>query len=457
MNLVKYYKKMPLFLQDWVVTVKNIFVYYKKYRAIPFIRPIGKICKKLRDNKELIYNDTKELERIQKLTEHAKSYTAHYKKVFENLSKFDSIEVFKQEAPILKKQTIRTNSEEFVSTQANSWNSTNFRTSGSTGSPLKGKIKISDLQNRFIIILKSMVDFGIDFGKKYGRFPGADVADERRVYRKDLLNQHYIFSIFQLSESNVEKYYNAIQHNKIEILEAYPSVLYTLAKLFEQSGLIPNCVLYVATTAEKLHGFQKEKIEEVFSCKVFDYYGSSEQSSYIFTCSQGRMHNSNIISTLEVLDENGKEVENGEEGQMVVTSFTSTYTPLIRYEIGDRCIKSKKQRCNCGKGGLIIEEIIGRDEDIFKTLSGKYITRFSLVLKYLPEKIINSQLVLSNKKCLATVFYTYDNGEIPKEKFDVFKKKLLNMIGEEYDIEYKHTVAITKSARGKVRAVIIEQ
>jgi len=228
-----------------------------------------------------------------------------------------------------------------------------------------------------------------------------------------------------------------------------------LAKLFEQHNLVITCVNTIYTTAEKLHAYQKEKIEEVFSCRVFDYYGSNEQSVFIYTCKNENLHVSNKTGCLEVLNEDGDAVKNGEVGRMIITSLTSHFMPLIRYEIGDSCIISNNQNCSCGSKGLVIDEIIGRDEDIFKTIDGIYITRFSVVLKYSPKEVIESQLVLSNQKMRAVLYYTSTN-KINNDKFIAFKDALIAKIGYKYAIKYIHTDSITKSSRGKVRAVIIE-
>ena len=457
MDFYNIYRCLPDWCQDIAITIKNVGVYYKKYNAIPFIRPIGTVQRKLRGNPGYGSNIS-ELDEVGKLTsliEHAVNHVEYYKDrkaLYYNPLGIEDISNY----PLLEKIDLRSNLDKVVSLKANSRNSVPFKTSGTTGTPLRGRIKISDLQLRFNIVLKSMNDFGLDLSKPYGRFLGAHVSDGKRVYRRDMINKHIIFSMYHLSAAYTDIYIRAINKYQLETLEGYPSVLYALALLIESEGGKTNSVKYVCTTAEKLHGYQKTKIEAVFGCKVFDYYGSSEQSSYIYMCPFQNYHNSNIISHLEVLDTEGKKTLPGHQGNMVVTSYTSTYTPLIRYKIGDSVLLSANQVCECGVGGLVIDEIIGRDEDAFLTLDGRSVSRFSLVLKHIPGNVFRAQLVLSNNQSNIELRYeTLDNKSINRGQFENFYKKLVLMIGNGYTIVYTHEEDIPLGKNGKFKAVII--
>lgn len=449
----KIYKKSPLLIQNLFLTVENIFVLYKKYKYIPILNPMAKISRDIVDSS--FVNDHHSLiDRLNEFYEYAKDHTAYYKKLENEYPKLNTVDDI-DNWPLLEKKVLKSATEKFYSSEINRYNSRTLYTSGSTGSPMKIKVSVSDLQFRFRLLLKTMIDFGYDPSKPLGRITGHDISDDNVIYRKDYLNKHFFLSAFHLSQDNIQKYYDVIVKNRLETLEGYPSAIYVMAKLFEQNGLQVKCVKNVFTTAEKLHDYQKEQIEKMFGCKVFDYYGSNEQSIFIFTCKEGRLHTADATGLLEVLDEDNTPVKPGEVGSMVVTSLTSHFMPLIRYKIGDACQVSENQNCECGNGGLIIDDIIGRDEDIFKTVDGRYITRFSVVLKYLPFEVIESQIVLSNKKMKILLYYVaYE--VLPKSVFIDFENNLILKVGNKYRIEYKKVDEITKTSRGKKRAVIIE-
>lgn len=445
--LKKVYAKSPVFVQNIMISIENMFVLYKKYNYLPFIRPMKKIFAEV-DQITINYEKEELEKRLEKFYSYTSKHTPYYKNTV-------SLSAPLSNNPILKKDILRKNIQDFYSDEITQKNCRTLFTSGSSGSPMEIKVAVKDLQFRYRIILKTMIDFGYKYDDVVGRITGHDIADENNIYRQDFINNQFFLSAFHISDETIDKYYDVIVENNIQALDGYPSAIYTLAKLFEQNNLKIDTIKIVYTTAEKLHRYQKEKIEKVFNCKVFDYYGSNEQSVYIYTCKNGHLHLSNKTGILEVLDDNYHPVANGQVGKMIITSFTSHFMPLIRYDIGDQCIVSKNQNCSCGNKGVIIDEIIGRDEDIFKTIDGVYITRFSVVLKYLPSQIIESQLILSNNKISASLLYI-SKDVIDDILFKDYEKALISKIGTKYKIEKIKVSKIEKSSKGKTRAVIIE-
>ncbi|MEZ4686861.1 MAG: AMP-binding protein [Bacteroidia bacterium] len=395
--MIGLYNRLPVWLQDLAITWQNAKVYHYKFGAKPFIKPIGKVVEEFRQ-KPLPLNDGREGERLIRLVRYVKKHVPYFTQNAEAYPEITSADELDR-WPLFPKTKLRQHSAELVSDEVSDNNSVAFKTSGSTGAPLKGYFAVADMQIRFRALMAAMVAFGIDFRKPYARFPGHPIAPKGRPWRKDLLNGHFLFSIFHLSPETVPQYHQAITQNRIEALEGYPSVLHNLARMCEQQGLKTPDLKFVLTTGEKLHPHQKEDLERIFGAKVFDYYGSSEGSIFAYTCTEGRIHTSNLTGLLEVLDKGGKAVAPGEEGNMVVTSFTGHFFPLIRYEIGDRCVPKTELRLRNRRHRP--RRNSGRDEDVFVTKDGRIFSRFSLALKHLPENILSSQLVLSNEKSRA--------------------------------------------------------
>lgn len=455
----KLYKYLPLLLQHFLLTIKNNQTYFLKYGAIPFIKPLKKVIKKFEENDSLQINDNETITRIQNLTRDAVQNTKFYNdKTNLYLTNSDSFDRF-DKIPVLKKQVLRTNINDFISKKSTPNNSYSFKTSGTTGTPLKGKISNKDIRFRFEIFTKSLLEFGINYSRPVARFSGAEIGDDKNIYRKDFFNNHIFVSIYHLSAANIHKYADALNKHKIEIIEGYPSTLYSMAKFFEQNNISCPTVKYVLTTAEKLLPHQKETLERVFKTTVFDYYGSSEGSSFIFTCRQGKYHNSNQLSHLEVVDEDEKASSLGQEGRMLVTSFSSHFTPLIRYDIGDSCVLSINQNCSCGLGGIVIDEIIGRNDDIFITPDGRKFSRFSLCLKYLPDYIVRSQLYLKQKSYSVKVLLEEPRGNLHYEieDFKSFESKFKSMLGDGYKFEYNFVKEFPLNANGKLKIVFIDE
>ena len=448
------YKKSPVFIQNILVTIKNIFVLNKKYGYIPFFNSLKKIQTNV-EHLKITYNEEELIYNINYLKDIAIKNTNYYKKYknkFNTIKKLNEIKNW----PILKKRILKENNNDFFSKNCNLFNSFLLHTSGTTGTPLKIKVLKKDLRKRYLVLLKTMTDFGFDINKPLARFTGYNIFDNNVIYRKDILNNHFFLSSFHISKENINKYYEVITKNNIAYLEGYPSAIYLLAKLLKERNLKVNCIEKIFTTAEKLYNYQKEFLEDFFNCKVFDYYGSNDQSVLIYTCPYGKLHLANVTGYLEVLDEFGNDVKKGEAGSMIITSFTSKCMPLIRYEIGDSCIVSKNQKCECNSNTLIIDEILGRDEDIFKANNGNYITRFSVFLKKLPDSIIESQLVINENKKLFLLKYV-SNKNLEKVDFMNFEQELKKIIGNDYIFQYKKVDEIPLTKKGKKKAVKIEK
>lgn len=452
--MMKIYLKLPFFAQNLIVTLVNSFVLYKKYKYIPFVRNIKKI-QLFAENNKVKTDSADVVENINELIKYAKKNVPYFIEKQNDYNELKNIEDLKN-IPVIPKRVLKENNEKFISKEVNFFNSTGFITSGTTGTPMKGKIQIKGLQKRYGIVLSSMVERGFNISKPYARFIGKQIFDDKNIHRVDLLRDHLLFSCFHLSPESVKKYHEIFNKYKIESVEGYPSVISQFAGLLKAAGLSIPSVKFVATTAEKLHENQKNVIEEVFKCKVFDYYGSNEQSPFVFSCEKGNYHLVGETGFIEIIDEKGENGKgSGKEGKMVVTSFTSHFMPLIRYEIGDRAVYLGKDCCECKRKGTVFKEIIGRDENTFITLSGKRISRFSIALKTLPENVLESQIILSNKKRNVILNYV-SSRKIEEKQFILFRETLVKMIGSEYKININFCENIERSKKGKLSSVVID-
>jgi len=105
----------------------------------------------------------------------------------------------------------------------------------------------------------------------------------------------------------------------------------------------------------------RDLIAEVLGCILVDQYASSEGAPFILECKYGIKHIHPLTGIFEVVDEN---MQPADSGELLVTSFTTHGTPLIRYKIGDRITLSKTSlTCQCGSHFPIVTSIDGRSAD----------------------------------------------------------------------------------------------
>jgi phenylacetate-CoA ligase len=80
---------------------------------------------------------------------------------------------------------------------------------------------------------------------------------------------------------------------------------------------------------------------------------------------RGVLHNVDPLFFLEVIDwETGEHVEDGQQGEIVLTSLTHDEVPLIRCAMGDVAIYRAPNTCGCGRSfsGVEIGSITRRDD-----------------------------------------------------------------------------------------------
>src|SRR4051812_8435777 len=112
-----------------------------------------------------------------------------------------------------------------------------------------------------------------------------------------------------------------------------------LANLAEVKGfdLKNSSVTKLLVAAEPLSPVKREKLERAWGAQVFDHFGMTEAAivSGESADRQG-MHAFTDLWHLEVLDDKGEPVKEGEVGSLVVTAlWSNTMTPFLRWSSGD--------------------------------------------------------------------------------------------------------------------------
>jgi phenylacetate-CoA ligase len=143
------------------------------------------------------------------------------------------------------------------------------------------------------------------------------------------------------------------------VLRAYPSTADAFAKLLDACGERLQ-LKAVITGSEPLYLVQRERIESVFGCKVFDFYGMAERIAYAAECEFGHLHLNTDYSYVEILDPKGQPTD--DIGSIVGTTLRNSVMPLLRYRISDNA-KWVPGHCACGRTYPRIELSSGKVED----------------------------------------------------------------------------------------------
>lgn len=155
---------------------------------------------------------------------------------------------------------------------------------------------------------------------------------------------------------------------KINGFVGTPSFLMTLAQRAEGMGLDPGEDLgleKVVVGAEALPESLRRSLEDKLGCRILQCYGTVFLGCLGYECPHlTGLHLPRDV-LVEVVDPNtGRAVDPGTPGEIVATSFNTTY-PLIRLATGDLTILDDEP-CACGRTGPRLRKILGRIEQATK-------------------------------------------------------------------------------------------
>ena len=191
-----------------------------------------------------------------------------------------------------------------------------------------------------------------------------------------------------------------------------------------------------------------------FLSKLYNQYASSEGAPFVSECQEGRLHIHLDSGLIEVLDPNGAPVEPGQPGQMVVTSFTSHITPLLRYAIGDMAVPAVEEGgCVCGLPFPVLDSLTGRVDDILYTPDRGYVGRLDTVFKKLPNSVVEAQIVQTAPEQIILRLVP-DRERYQPEHAGLVIEEMRRRLGQVVDIQVEEVAVIPRTANGKMRPVV---
>jgi phenylacetate-CoA ligase len=147
-------------------------------------------------------------------------------------------------------------------------------------------------------------------------------------------------------------------------LYTYPSIAGLLA-VEQRAGRLRLDVESVCTSSEPLSPALRERIEQAFGVRVYDFYATTE-GLFGHECPEGSMHLFDDMCIAENVDEDYRPVPPGEVGaRLLVTNLFNRTQPLIRFEVTD-LIAVEPEPCDCGRTLQRVRSLEGRAEDVLR-------------------------------------------------------------------------------------------
>jgi phenylacetate-CoA ligase len=283
--------------------------------------------------------------------------------------------------PLLDKATIRAHTDAMKHPQARGL--ARFNTGGSSGEPLIFYIGNERVSHDVAAKWRATRWWGVDIGDPEIVVWGSPIElgsqDRIRALRDKLLRTE-LLPAFEMSESRLDGFVQAIRARRPKMLFGYPSALSHIALHAEQRGQrMDDLGIAVAfVTSERLYDDQRATISRVFDCKVANGYGGRDAGFIAHDCPAGGMHLTAEDIVVEIVDRQGRVLPPGEAGEIVVTHLATKDFPFIRYRTGDVAVMDDRP-CTCGRHLPMLKEIQGRTTDFVVASDGTVLHGLALI------------------------------------------------------------------------------
>ncbi|HNS32723.1 MAG TPA: phenylacetate--CoA ligase [bacterium] len=410
-----------------------------------------------------------QLERLKKLVKYVSRKMPFYEKAFSEKKvdpeKFSSLDDLKY-LPFTLKSTLRDNYPFALFAVPLEEVSELHASSGTTGKLTVVGYTKNDIKVWSEVMARALVCAGVTKGDiiqnayGYGLFTGG-------------LGVHYGAlelgaAVIPISSGGTKRQLMLIEDFKSTVLTCTPSYALFMAEEARESGFNPSGTsLKVGIFgAEPWTEGMREQIEKEWNMKALDIYGLSEiiGPGVAMEC-EGKegLHVFADHFLPEIIDPvTGEVLEEGKEGELVITTLTKEALPLLRYRTGD-IVSLTSQPCrHCGRTMPRISKIKGRIDDML-IIRGVNIfpSQIETVLMSIPEVAPHYQIIVTREKHLDKLEVQVEvaEGILSDEikKLEDLEEKVIREIESTLGISVKVKLVEPKSierSMGKAKRVV---
>lgn len=401
--------------------------------------------------------ESMQLKKLQRLVSYAYAHVPFYRKLYqsENIHPQD-IKSFKdfQALPFLTRDDVNNHLQDLVSTDYRG-HFIEMATSGSTGHPMQFFLDRSDCWWTSAFSARCRGWYGVNLGDKRA-FVYSYLLDFSDWRWKDRLvgnikHARYL-NARTMTKTKMQAFAEMLVKWQPTMFRAYPSALSIFAHYIKEQGITNISPKLIESTAEKVTPSQRQLFEEVFQAPIADNYSSLEIDNMAYQCPEGGLH----VSEERYLElvANGRVVNPGQMGEVVLTSLIQYAMPFIRYKNSDVGIYESED-CSCGRGMPVLREIVGRNCDLLTRPDGQIVhwTSIYTIMKYKPE-VYQWQLYQSDQEHLEVRLVCKQKSV--STLLEDIRTELQPCFGESMHISVKLVDRIELTSSGKYRYVISE-
>lgn len=399
-----------------------------------------------------------QLNRLRALVQHAADHVPYYRALFNRLRfAAGELRVLADLArlPLLAKADIRANLEELKSDRAR--HLTRCNTGGSSGEPLIFYLGDERVSHDVGAKWRATRWWGVDIGDPEIVVWGSPIelgAQDRVRAVRDALMRTELLPAFEMSDARLDTFVARIRRRRPKMLFGYPSALAHIARHARRRGMAMDDlgVKVAFVTSEKLYEEQRREIERAFACAVADGYGSREGGFIAHQCPAGGLHITAEDIIVEVVDEGGRPVGAGHQGEIVVTHLATKDFPFIRYRTGDVGVLGER-KCDCGRGLPLLTEIQGRTTDFVVAQDGTVMHGLAMIYVVRDIPGVRQFKVVQETLDRTRVLLATDR-DFSDENVETIRRGIGKRLGGNVRVEIEQVAEIPREVSGKYRYVV---
>lgn len=296
---------------------------------------------------------------------------------------------------------------------------------------------------------------GIELGERQARFYGIPLSGVSRCKElaKDYIGNRVRFPVFDLSDRVLEQWLARFRCERFVYNYGYTSAMTCFARFCKHRSVVLQqlCPTLRAciVTSETCTPEDREILREGFGVPVINEYGASETDVMAFDRPDGQWGICATNVFLEVVDDAGCSLPDGQEGRILVTALHNKAMPVIRYDIGDMGVLGRDS-----DGLPVLIKLSGRVNDMAVLPSGRkaagltfyYISRSLLERGGILKEFIIRQIDLDTfvfEIVSDRALYSAEIAAI-QQQMDLYLEPGLKLIVERVS-------AINRSGSGKIK------
>ncbi len=395
-----------------------------------------------------------QMQQLSKLLDHAYENVPYYRRIFDERGlkprDIQNLNDFKK-LPYLTKDIFKEHFNNFIASNINISRLTMTHTSGTTGKPLQFYRDFYEDQKEWAFVCHQWSRVGYKPGDPRIEFRGAIIEGDK-PFCYDPVTKVLRLSPRVDSKEIAVLYLEKMQSCGAKFIHGYPSSIALFAFMIRQYNLSKDLNLKaVLFASETIYPWQRQIVEEIFSCRVFGFYGMVEHVVIAGECESNINYHCVPQYGITGIDHTTNEI--------IGTSFINYTNPFIRYCTTD--IASQPVNSGCSKCGReyfpIFPRVEGRLEDFIVTPEGIPISPAIITHPFKDFKTIkNTQIVQKSLDYIKLLIVPCD-GYTPETLEDELRQLcqgLEKILSPNMRIETEVVKSIQFSKSGKFKWII---